>query len=349
MIGMRIKMGVKLSELVDGKEIDIEYLRGKTLAVDAFNMLYQFITTIRQPDGSPLTDSDGRTTSHLIGLFYRLTNLLKREINLIFVFDGESHALKSAEQDKRSEVKKEAEKRYKEAVEAEDTELMKKYASRTSRLTKDMIEESKEILDAMGIPFIEAPSEGEAQCAKIVRDGNAYAVMSQDADSMLFGAPRIVKNLSITQRKKRKDKLGSERTFPVIITLADVLNRLEIDQEKLIVMGILIGTDFNPGGIKGIGPKKALKIVKENDDLDDVFMKHGWEEHFSFGWKEVYDIFKESHSKEDYKIEWKKFDKLKIMKILVEKHDFSEQRISDVCDEVIGSYDREQKGLDDFL
>ncbi len=342
-------MGVKLSGLVEGENADMDQLSGKMLAVDAFNMLYQFITTIRQPDGSPLTDSKGRVTSHLIGLFYRLSNLLKRDISLVFVFDGESHKLKKDEQERREDIKRDAEKRYKDAIDSEDIEMMKKYAGRTSRLNEEMIQESKELLEAMGIPWIQAPSEGEAQCARLVQKGQAFAVMSQDADSMLFGAPRIIKNLSISQRKKRKGALGSEKTVPEIIRLDKVLKELKITHEQLIVMGIMIGTDFNPGGIKGIGPKKALKVVKDHEDYDAMFKELDWSSQFNHGWKEVFSIFKDTACSDDYSIETKQLDKTKVMKILVEEHDFSEQRISEVCDEVTKNQQKEQKGLGDFF
>ena len=342
-------MGVKLSDLIDGKKLDLDELNGKIIAVDAFNILYQFITTIRQPDGSPLTDSKGNNTSHLIGLFYRFTNLIKKNIKLIFVFDGASHELKKAEQERRSEIKTDAEQKYKEAEMIDDLESMKKYASRTARLTKEMIAESKQLLEGMGIPWIQAISDGEAQCAKIVKDGNAYAVMSQDADSMLFGAPRVIKNLSISQRKKKKGSLSSEKTMPEIITLNDVLLSLEITQEELIILGILVGTDFNPGGIKGIGPKKALKLVKDFKDHNKLFEEVGWDDNFDYDWKEVFDIFMNPKYNEDYTIEWNNFDKDKIMKILVEEHDFSKTRISEVCEEVLNSLNKEQKGLSDFF
>ncbi len=342
-------MGVKISELVNGKQVTVDELKGKTLAVDAFNMLYQFITTIRQPDGSPLTDSKGRTTSHLIGLFYRLTNLLKKDVRFVFVFDGESHELKQAETRRRADIKQKAEEMYKEAKEVEDLEQMKKYASRTARLSKEMIQESKDLISAMGIPFIEAPSEGEAQCAKIVRDGNAYAVMSQDADSMLFGAPRIIKNLSISQRRKKHNSLGSEKTQPLMIELKDVLEELQIDQERLIIMGILIGTDFNPGGIKGIGPKKALRLVKEYEEPNKIFEELGWDDHFEHDWTDILQIFKESHSTGSYDISQKSFDKEKVVNILVREHDFSEERIGNICDELSASTEKEQKALEDFF
>ncbi len=343
-------MGVKITDLIEPKALEFQDLHNKTIAVDAFNVLYQFITTIRQPDGSPLTDDNGKVTSHLVGLFYRLTNLLKRDIRMVFVFDGESHSLKHEEQKRRNEAKAEAKEKYEKAVEEEDIEGMKKYASRTSRLTSEMIEESKNLLSAMGIPWIQAPGEGEAQCARIVSNGDAFAVMSQDADALLFGSPRIVKNLSISQRRKQGGRLSYDKVRPELIVRDEILERLHLTQEKLIILGILVGTDFNPGGIKGIGPKKALKIVQEKEgDWEDMFSELGWYDLFEHSWKEVYDIFKESDVKDDYDIAFKEFEPDKVMKILVDDHGFSRERISSVCDELVKTTDNSQKGLGDFM
>ncbi|MFW5852651.1 MAG: FEN1 family endonuclease, partial [Nanoarchaeota archaeon] len=209
-------MGVKITELVSGRPVEFSELNNKILAVDAFNMLYQFITTIRQPDGSPLTDSDGNVTSHLVGLFYRTTNLLKQNMHLVFVFDGESHALKKDERERRAKLKSEASVKYEKAKKEEDIDAMKKYASRTAKLSQAMIEESKEFLTALGIPIIQAPGEGEAQAAHMVSKGDAFAVVSQDADSLLFGAKRIVRNLSISQRRKKTGKIGHNKVLPEI-------------------------------------------------------------------------------------------------------------------------------------
>jgi len=142
------------------KEVDLSYFSGKKIALDAFNALYQFLSAIRQPDGSPLMDSKGRITSHLSGLFYRTKNLLEYGIKPIYVFDGKHPEFKKKEIEIREEVKKKMEEKYRKALEMGIKSDLKKYASGTSRLTPDMVEDAKNLLDAMGIPWIQAPSEG---------------------------------------------------------------------------------------------------------------------------------------------------------------------------------------------
>jgi len=162
-------MGVNFKDITVRHPISLDELSGKTLIVDGYNMLYQFLSTIRGRDGSLLTDSKGRVTSHLIGLFSRVTNLMQRGIKLAFVFDGEVPKLKLRELTKRRELKQEAEKKYKEALAAEDVAGMQKYAARTSRLTKEMVGQAKELLSGLGIPHVDAPSEGESQAAHMVK------------------------------------------------------------------------------------------------------------------------------------------------------------------------------------
>src|SRR3989338_7744716 len=216
-------MGVNIRELIPRKDIDFSALQQKVLVIDAFNLLYQMITTIRQRDGTPLTDNQGRTTSHLVGLFSRTTNFLERGIKLVFVFDGKAPALKQEERERRREVKEEALAKYRIAKEKEDITDMKKYASRTAVLTQEMIQESKDLLQAFGIPIIQAPSEGEAQAAYMVKQGDGYAVVSQDYDSLLYGASKLIHNLSVAGKRK-KTKVSYEKIKPEIIHLSEVLN-----------------------------------------------------------------------------------------------------------------------------
>jgi flap endonuclease-1 len=255
-------------------EIKLESLSGRILAVDSFNVLYMFLTTIRGPDGSPLMDSKGNTTSHLVGLFSRFSNLMEKGIKFVFVFDGKAPDLKKEERERRKQLKDEAQKLYDVAQSEENVENMKKYAARTTVLTKEMIEEAKELIEAMGMTVVIAPSEGEAQAAHIVKNGDAYAVMSQDADSLLTGSPRTIRNLSITGRRKMPGSHAYKNVLPELIDLNDNLKELEMTQDQLIVLAILVGTDYNYGGVKGIGPKKALILMKKHgSDFDSLFAK----------------------------------------------------------------------------
>ncbi len=342
-------MGVAISDLLIKEEIKFDELFNKVIVIDAFNILYQFITTIRQYDGSPLTDSKGRITSHLSGLLYRCTNLMKKNIKLVFVFDGESPELKKAEQERRNKLKEEALHKYEVAVEAKDTEAMKKYASRTARLSNEMIEEAKTLLGYMGIPVVQAPGEGEAQCSYMVKKGDAYAVGSQDFDVLLFGAPRVIRNLTFSRKRKVPSKLSYTSTSLECIELDKNLNQLGIDFEQLIVLGMLVGTDYNIGGIKGIGPKKAIQIVKQyKKDFEKLFKDLKWDEHFKTPWQEVFMIFKKADVTDNYKLEWSNPDINAIKKMLVDDFEFSEERIGKVLLDLKKRVNV-QKGLSEFF
>src|SRR6056297_1096713 len=209
-------MGLSIKDIVPRKEIETEDLSGKTVCVDAFNILYQFLSTIRQFDGTPLMDSKQRITSHLSGLFYRNISLLSQGIKLIYVFDGKAPKLKGKTHEERKESRELAKERYEEAKQHEDYEKMKSYSSQLVRLNDEMIKESKELLKAMGIQVIQAPSEGEAQAAKMCRNNKKiYSVVSQDYDSLLYGTPRLVRNLTISKRKKTPQ--GQIEILPEII------------------------------------------------------------------------------------------------------------------------------------
>ncbi len=343
-------MGVQITELLSRKEINLNDLANKIIAVDSHLFLYQFLTTIRQRDGSLLIDSKGRVTSHLAGLFTRSTKLMESGIKLVYVFDGEPPKLKHEEREKRAELKIEAQKKYEEAVKKEDLEEMRKYAARTTKLTGEMIEEAKKLISALGVPIIEAPSEGEAQAAYLVKKKKAFAVASQDADALLFGAPNLVRNLSVVGKKKKTNKLAYEIFKPEIIELAENLNKLGVDQNQLIVLGMLVGTDYNPGGIKGIGPKRALELLKKyKTNFDKLFKEVKWEDYFKFSWKEVFDLFKNIPVTDKFKLEWKDIDKEKVLKLLVDEHDFSEERVNSGIERLMKEKEKKkQKSLVDF-
>jgi flap endonuclease-1 len=320
-------MGLQISEIISKKEIQFSDLKGKTLAVDAFNAIYQFLTTIRQPDGTPLKDSSGNITSHLSGLFYRNMNLILEGIKLIYVFDGEPPELKNRTHELRKEAKDEMKEKYEEAKSQEDIEGMGKYSRSLVRLDEQKINESKELLEAMGIAIVQAPGEGEAQASFIASKGIAYAVASQDYDCLMFCAPKLIQNLSIA--RKRKTVSGYKEVFPQIIELSEVLKELDINHEQLICLGILCGTDYNPGGVKGLGPKKSLKFVKEHITKEKIFeaVEASDKYYVDFNWLEIYNEISNPKIDKNPKIEFPKIDKEKIKKILV-KYEFSEDRIN---------------------
>src|SRR3989344_1303779 len=264
-------MGVNLRDLVLKHNIELDDLKGKKIAIDAYNQLYQYLATIRQPDGKPLTDSEGNVTSHLTGLFYRTINFIEAGIQPCFVFDGKAPIEKAGTQEARESVREEARVKFAEALEKGDLEEARKYAQQTSRLTREMVQETKELIGTMGLPWVQALAEGEAQAAHMCLKGKVWAVASQDYDSLLFGATRLIRNLSISGRKKIAGKEAYQKTSIELIDLSETLNFLQLDISGLVKAALLVGTDYNPGGVSGVGPKNAIKVVREGkfDDYKD--------------------------------------------------------------------------------
>lgn len=319
-------MGVDLGDLIQREEIELDELTNSIIAIDAHNTLYQFLSIIRQPNGTPLMDSQGRITSHLSGLIYRTTNLMEIGIKPIFVFDGKPPEFKLSTLEERSLIKKKAEEAWMEAK-AYGIEGFK-YAQATSRLTQEMIGEAKTLLKYMGIPIVQAPSEGEAQASFIVLNGDAHFTASQDYDSLLFGSPKLVRNLTITGKRKLPSKNIYIDVKPERIELQKVLKQLEITREQLIEIGILIGTDYNQG-IKGIGPKKALKLIKKHGSIEGVFQELNQS---IASWREIKEFFLNPEVTSDYEIKFNPPDSGKIKHFLCKEHSFSEERIDKVLE-----------------
>lgn len=343
-------MGVKLTDIAPGREIELTELKGKVIVIDSFNVLYQFLASIRQRDGTLLMDSEGRITSHLTGLFSRTARLLQHGIKPVFAFDGKTPKLKEAEQKRRHMVKEEAKEKYIEAKEAGDVEAMKRFSARTSRLTPEMAEEAKQLIRALGLPVVQAPSEGEAQAAHMVLKGDAFAVGSEDFDSLLFGAPRLIRRLNITGRRRVPGTLSTAAVMPELISLDETLASLGIDRRQLIALGMLVGTDYNPGGIKGIGPKKALKhVIAHGNDFDRLFEEAEWDSHCNTAWKEVFQLFTDMPVTDDYSLKFRPADSDAVRELLVERHDFSPERVDSTLDRLNAKADKKQKGLDEFF
>lgn len=319
-------MGVNLRDLVPKTAVRLEDLGGKSIAIDAYNALYQFLAIIRQPDGTPLKDRAGRVTSHLSGLLYRTSNLVEMGIKPIYVFDGMPPTLKEVEIKRRAKVKEEAAVRYERALKEGKIEEARVYAQATSRLKDYMAEDSKKLLGLMGIPWIQAPSEGEAQAAHVARRGHADYCASQDYDSLLFGAPKLIRNVTISGRRRLPSKNVFIEVVPEIVELDQVLKECEITYEQLVDVGILIGTDFNPDGIEGLGPKTALKLIKEHGTLENAlpFVKNA---QFPAEPERIREIFLKPPITDSYKIEWKEPDVEAVVNFIVRERDFSEDRV----------------------
>ena len=316
-------MGVDLKPIIEARKIEMHELKGSIIAIDAFNTLHQFLSIIRQRDGTPLKDGMGRITSHLSGLLYRTANLVEEGIKPIYVFDGKPHPLKLRTLEIRKEIRNEAKKEWEEAIKKGEIEEAFKKAIRTSRINENIVEESKKLLKALGIPYIDAPGEGEAQAAYMAIKGDADGVASQDFDCLLFGSPRLIRNLAVTGKRKLPDKHIWINVDIEEILLDKILEKNDITREQLVDVAILIGTDFNEG-IKGIGPKKALALIKKYGNIERIMENEGFriEEY-----KEVRKIFLEPDVTDNYKIEFDEVDEEEAIRFLCKEHQFNEERV----------------------
>ena len=263
-------MGLDLKSLLVRDKTKLESFTNKIVAIDAYNAIYQFLAIIRGPEGLHLTDTQGRVTSHITGLLYRNINFLSLGIKPVYVFDGKPPSLKSAEIEHRKQIKKDATVKYERAVSEGKMEDARKFAQQTTSMKDGMVEDSKHLLDLFGIPYIQAPSEGEATAALLTTTGHADVAASQDFDSILFGARKLVRNFTNSGRRKLPNRNTYIEIEPEIIDYRKNLEALGITREQLIDVGILIGTDFNPDGFERIGPKTAIKMIKEYGKLEDV-------------------------------------------------------------------------------
>ncbi len=336
-------MGVNISDIIVAQEIRMSELKGKIVAIDAYNALYQFLSIIRQPDGTPLRDSKGRVTSHLSGLLYRTANYLAEGIKPVYVFDGRPPDLKMRTIEERMKIRMEAWEKWEEALKRGEVEEARIMAQQASYLTRDMVSEAKKLLDCMGVPWIQAPGEGEAQAAYMAMKGDAYASASQDFDSLLFGTPRLIRNLAITGKRKLPRKRVYVDVKPEMILLDENLRNLGITREQLVDIGILVGTDYNEG-VKGIGPKTALKLIKKHGTLEEVMKVKGIEME---NYEKIRKIFLEPSVTDDYMLQWRAVDEDALLSFLCDEHNFSRERVLSAVEKMklFRKY-REQRSLD---
>ncbi|MDW0148017.1 MAG: flap endonuclease-1 [Nitrososphaeraceae archaeon] len=337
-------MGLDLKPLVKSSPIMISELSGKVIAVDAYNTIYQFLATIRGPTGELLTNNSGEVTSHLSGLFYRNVNLLAENIKLIYIFDGKPSPLKSKEIERRRQVKQDAFKKYQEAITAGRFEDARKYGQATSVLTDMMVEESKMILTLLGIPYIQAPSEGEAAAAQLTQSNIAFACASQDYDSLLFGAKRLIRNLTISGKRKVPNRNVYVDIEPEIIQQQQLLNETGLNLEQLVDVGIMIGTDFNPGGIPRIGPKTALKLVQEYSKLEKIEKIE--DSVVNIPYEEIREIFLKQETPKVDNIEFNEINYNALINFLCVEKNFSATRVNTSLDKLKKSITNRNQSLE---
>jgi flap endonuclease-1 len=311
--------------------------------VDAFNTLYQFLSIIRQRDGTPLMDSRGRVTSHLSGIFYRTTSLIEAGIKVAFVFDGQPHPFKAGTLMERSKAREKATAAWEEAK-AEGKDGFK-YAQAASRLNAEILDDSKRLILSMGLPVIQAPSEGEAQAAYMAARGDVHIVASQDYDSILFGAPKVVRNLAITGKRKLPRKNIYIDVEPEVMTLDDELARMGISHKQLVEIGIMCGTDYNLGLMR-VGPKTALKLIKEHGDLEAVLAAQS---ETIENYAEIRDFFLHPDVTDDYNIKMSRPKMEGIVSFLSGERDFDPERVEKTASRLEEAFKVGQSTLDRWL
>lgn len=318
-------MGVDFGDSIPREKIQLEDIAGWKLAVDGYNTLYQFLAIIRGMDGGHLKDSQGRVTSHISGLFYRNVNLLELGMKLVYVFDGRAPELKMEEIRRRSEQRREAKDQYLRALQAGDLVQARKFAEASTVLRRDMVADAKELLDAMGIPWVDAPSEGEAQASTMATERTVNAVASQDHDSIVFGAPVLVRNVTISGKRRLPSKGIMINVIPERITLSSVLAATGLTREQLVDFAILLGTDFNPDGFEGVGPATALKYLRKYGRLEDIKELRAPLEDVDY--VEIRKLYLDAPSVKGVSPEWRPLDREKVISFLVREHSFSRERV----------------------
>lgn len=338
-------MGTDIGDLLQKRKIELSDLSNRVVAIDAFNTLHQFLSIIRQRDGSPLVNSEGKVTSHLSGLLYRTASLIEAGIRPVFVFDGKPPEMKSITLNRRKEIRESSREKWENAKAEGNLEAAYKYAQASSKVDQDIIEDSKYLLGIMGIPWIQAPCEGEAQAAHMVLRKDADCVASQDYDSFLFGAPAVVRNLAVTGKRKLPGKNVYVDVELEMIELEESLRALGINRDQLIDIAICVGTDYNKG-LEKVGPKTALKLIKKHGDIHAVLREKGMEIEDLDSIKE---LFTRPDVTDDYDIKWGKPDSEKLIKFLCDENDFSEDRVVKAADRLKAASGARQKTLDQWF
>lgn len=340
-------MGLNLKSLVIREKTKLESFSNKIIAIDAYNAIYQFLAIIRGPDGMQLSDSEGRITSHLSGLLYRNINFLSLGIKPVYVFDGKPPSLKTAEIERRRQIKKDATVKYEKAIAEGNLEDARKFAQQTTSMRDGMVEDSKILLKHFGIPYIEAPSEGEATAAHLTNTGQAYASASQDFDSVLFGAKRLVRNFTNSGRRKIPNRNTYIEIEPEIIETQKTLDSLELTKEELVDVGILIGTDFNPDGFERVGPKTALKMIKQHSRLEDIPSIQDQLEKIDY--RQIRKIFLEPNVAKVDEIIFGNVNYDAITQYLVKERNFSEDRVQSSLSRLKKSIEKKSHNLDQWF
>ena len=340
-------MGVKLKDLANPRKTSFENLSGNSIAIDGYNIIYQFLTTIRGPTGEPLMNSKGKITSHITGLFYRNINLLNNNIRPIYVLDGKPPQLKSTLIKKRKEIREKNQEKYQKAKEEGDLEQARRYAHSMIKINEGIINDVKKILDLMGIQCIQAPAEGEATVAYMNELDLVNYAVSQDYDSLLFGAKRLCRNLTVSGKRRIPRTNRYMNVEPEIIELKEFLRINEINREQLVDIAILIGTDYNPNGFTRIGPKTAIKNIKKYKRIEEIPKIERELELIDVD--QVRNMFLNPDFIKPEIIENKELKKEELISYLCDENDFSEERISNTIKKLDKVEEQQSETLDKWF
>jgi flap endonuclease-1 len=306
---------------------EMKSLFGRKIAIDASMCLYQFLIAVRQQDGNMLTNEEGETTSHLMGFFYRTIRMVSNGIKPCYVFDGKPPVLKGGELEKRLKRREEAEKKAEEMKETGTVEELQKFERRTVRVNRQQNEEAKQLLKLMGIPFVEAPCEAEAQCAELSSSGKVYGAASEDMDTLCYSPAHFLRN--VTAAEARKLKIEE-------FDIKKVLQSFDLDINAFVDLCILLGCDYCET-IKGIGPVTALKLIKEHKNIENVIKsieenpKSKYKVPENWPYKEARELFlhPDVESGENVDLKWTEPDLDGLIDFMVKRNGFNEQRIRD--------------------
>lgn len=326
------------------KENEIKNYFGRKVAIDASMSIYQFLIAVRQ-EGNMLTNEAGETTSHLMGIFYRTIRMVENGIKPVYVFDGKPPDMKSGELAKRKEKRDVAEKALQQAEEAGDTENVEKMQKRLVKVTRQHNDECKELLKLMGIPYVEAPCEAEAQCAELVKTGKVYATGTEDMDALTFGTTVLLRHLTFSEARK----------LPIKEYYVDrILSETGLSLDEFIDLCILLGCDYCES-IKGVGPKRAMELIRQHKSIDEI-LKHIDKKKYTIpeNWmyKEARALFKEPDvtKGEDTDLKWLDPDESALIKFMCEDKGFAEDRIRNGCKKLTkGRHGSTQGRLDGFF
>ncbi|QPG74065.1 Elongation of fatty acids protein 2 [Brettanomyces nanus] len=306
---------------------ELKSLFGRKVAIDASMCLYQFLIAVRQQDGSVLTNESGRTTSHLMGFFYRTIRMAGHGIKPCYVFDGKPPVMKGGELEKRLKRREDAEKKATEAKEAGQAAELMKYQRRTVRVTREQNEDAKKLLKLMGIPFVEAPCEAESQCAELAKAGKVYGAASEDMDTLCYQPPFLLRNLTAAEARKLKiDEYN----------IKEVLKGFDMPIEQFIDMCILLGCDYCET-IRGVGPVTAMKMIRKYGSLEKIVEtiendpKSKYKVPENWPYKEARQLFlhPEVTPGSEVDLKWTEPDIDALINFMVKENGFNEQRIRD--------------------